>query len=309
MGDKKVRLYTIYTLCKENIDKLENCEITSKYENGKSVTVVRRWLNAKEALSNLCAIKAFKTEIMKIYEAVPTVYRDADWWENYFNSYSFAYQFGKIKDKLQAIIDVYESFGFEEQEIGIDVKLPDGDFSEFIGNVRSLEFIINQCPVLKREDGEIKFSNVDVGSTWLSFFVIGGGALMLAKSFAALLDKAIILKSHYTQTKMQEEQLRAMKLGNDTLEASLNTFKLLNENYMDDALDALEKEGEPYKNGEERDKTKKTLEKLIDLLDKGVEIYSSASSPKEIQLLFPTLETEKLLTSEDIKLLTKKEDE
>lgn len=304
-----MRLHTIYTLCKENIDKLENCEITTKHENAKYVTVVRKWTNAKEALCNLCAIKAFNAKIMEIYEAVPTVYRDVDGWENYFSNYSFSYEFGKIKDKLRTIIEVYESFGFEEQEIGIDVKLPDGDFSDFIGNARAFEFIINQCPVLKREDGEIKFNNVDVGSTWLSFFVIGGGALMLAKSFAALLDKAIILKSHLEQTKMQEEQLRAMKLGNDALEASLNTFKLLNENYMNNALDALEKEGTPYKDGEERDKTKKTLEKMIDLLDKGVEIYSSASSPKEIQLLFPTLETEKLLTTEEVKLLTKKEGE
>lgn len=43
-----MRLHTIYTLCKENIDKLENCEITTKHENAKYVTVVRKWTNAKD---------------------------------------------------------------------------------------------------------------------------------------------------------------------------------------------------------------------------------------------------------------------
>ena len=60
--------------------------------------------------------------------------------------------------------------------------------------------------------------------------------------------------------------------------------------------------------GEERDKTKKTLEKLIDLLDKGVEIYSSANAPEEIKLLFPALETEKLIESKEVKFLPAKEE-
>jgi len=304
-----MRLYSIYKLCKENIGALESGCIVTRYESGKWVLSANGWLQLKNALFNLYAISAFQEKIKEIYEAVPVIYGTTDKWEYAVKDTSISVSVTTLKNKVQGIIDVYESFGYEESEIGIDIKVPEGDLTDFVGNIKSLEFIFNQCPLLKSEDSEIKFNNVDVGSTWLTFFIIGGSAIILAKSIAALLDKAIVLKSHFTQTKMQEEQLRAMELGKEALEAAVNTFKTLNEKYMNDALNELEREDKPYKDGEERDKTKMTLEKLIDLLDKGVEIYSSASSPKEIQLLFPALETKKLISSEDIKLLTAKEDE
>lgn len=305
-----MRLYTIYKLCNNNMDSLKECQMNYSYENNVSIINVTGWHRAQEALNNLYAIKAFQSDIKRIYEEVPVIYRKDDSWKVASSKTNIRVYMGTLKDKLQGVVDVYESFGFDEAEIGIDVKMPKGDFADFSGNVKSLEYIINHCPILKSTDGEIKFSNVDVGSTWLTFMIVGVSATILAKNIATIVDKAIIIKSHWNQTKEQEEQLRTMGLANEVLETTVNSYKMLNNAYMDKALDELGEECKPYENGEERDKTKVTLEKMIDLLDKGMEIYSSINCPKEIQTLFPPLETESLIESNDIKLLaTNEEDE
>lgn len=304
-----MRLYTIYKLCKENINDLENCQMQYSFENSSSIINIYGWNRAKEALYNLYAIKAFRDIIIKIYDDVPVLYREKDEWKIKSNATNINENMIILINRMQGIIEVYESFGFDEGKIGIDIKMPGSNFSDFVSNIKSLEYIINQCPLLKRDDSEIKFNNVDVGSTWLTFIVVGTGAVVLAKNIAALVDKAIIIKSHWNQTKEQEEQLRTMGLANDVLETTINSYKILNEAYMDKALDELEEECSDYKNGEERDKTKMALGKMVDLLDKGMEIYSSANSPKEIQTLFPPLETERFIESQETKLLTANEDE
>ena len=62
------------------------------------------------------------------------------------------------------------------------------------------------------------------------------------------------------------------------------------------------------KDGEERGKVEKTLEKMVLLIDKGVEIYSSIETTNEVKALFPTNENNPILPDNIVKLLEKKED-
>lgn len=303
-----MRLYTIYKLCKSNIDNLKQCDINSDYLNGEFVTTVKGWLITKKSVEQLYTIKAFQDITLKIYEWVPIFYRDADQWKISGSSSGFAVDMQKLIQQVDAVIGVYESFGFEESKLGIDIRMPNGDFKDFVVNIKSLEYIFNQCPLLKVNDGEIRFNNVDVGSTWLTFLLIGTGATIIAQNLAALVDKAIALKSHLILLKQQEEALRKEQFQNDILEATKVTFNLLRETTINQYLDDLQSEEISFTDAEERDKTKLALEKLADLIDKGMEIYASIDSPDEIQVLFPTLETKGLLTDNIMKLLSTNEE-
>lgn len=75
---------------------------------------------------------------------------------------------------------------------------------------------------------------------------------------------------------------------------------------MTDTIVQLEEEIEPLNDGEERGKVEKSLEKLMELLDKGVEIYASLDSPKDVQVLFPEIGDTKKLPENILKFLEDK---
>lgn len=77
---------------------------------------------------------------------------------------------------------------------------------------------------------------------------------------------------------------------------------------LNDSVSDLESELGELQDGEERGKVEKTLEKMVMLMDKGVEIYSSIETPNKIKVLFPETKDNPILPDNLVKLLEKKED-
>ena len=120
----------------------------------------------------------------------------------------------------------------------------------------------------------------------------------ILKNLAILVDKTIQIKSHIKNIEQQEEVLRAKKLQNDVLESTLEGFRILKKHYYEEAVDSIEAENKdtPLKDGEERGKVEKCMEKLGELLDKG-----------DIQVLFPALQDKVELSDSVIKYIEDKQ--
>lgn len=301
-----MRLYMIYKICKKSIPALEQCEISDSYTDGQFILKVNGWISAKSSIEQLYSIEAFKEIAKKIYESVPVFYRNVNQWQCASKGIRFGSDMRTLIAEMGGVIKVYESFGYQKEQLGIDIKMPQGDFRDFAANIKALDYIFTQCPLLKVNDGEIKFSNVDVGSTWLTFFIVGAGATILAKNIAALVDKAIAIKSHLNNIKQQEELIRSSQTKNEILEETKKTFDILREAIIEQALEELQSNEVKIIGAEEKDKAKLALEKLAELIDKGMGIYASIDTPDEIQVLFPEVETERI-TDNVTKLLTENE--
>lgn len=113
---------------------------------------------------------------------------------------------------------------------------------------------------------------------------------MILNNTAALVDKALILHSHYASIRQQEETLKSRHLKNELTEAQIETFNLLRNTYMAAAISLLENDLGELNDPEERDKAERALEKLEMLLDKGCEIYATLDAPEEVQALFPEIQ-------------------
>ena len=178
-----------------------------------------------------------------------------------------------------------------------------------------VQFVFEQCPFLQSEESTIKFNCVDVGSQWLSFLVaasVGSAAVAyIFKNLASMLDRAIQLKSHMNNLKEQEALLRKANLSNDVLETTANAYKAIIEQYVTQAVKEIEEQNSENRlsDGEERGKAEKSLEKLAELMDKGVEIYTSIDTSKDIQVLFPTIDGGESLPSDIMKYLEDKRQE
>ena len=215
---------------------------------------------------------------------------------------------------MKTIIDLYESMGMNvDEKIGLDIKLPPyKDFSEFVEYVKDLELVLTKCPFFNIGEERLEFSNVDVGSSWLTFFVTGvvGGSILL-NNIAAFVDKCIILRKNFLTTKKQKQELEAGQKAIEHKEAILNYIDSLYRKEVDLAIKAMEeKTGYTVENkdGDENARIELCFSKMGELIDKGLQIYSTIDSPKEAQALFEPLETKYLSVEDTLRLLSEKEE-
>lgn len=89
----------------------------------------------------------------------------------------------------------------------------------------------------------------------------------------------------------------------------VETFKKSKQNLLDESVFELENDIGELRDGEERDKVKRTIEDMVVLMDKGVEIYSSIETPKDIKVLFPYEKDTAILPDKITKSIEKKEKE
>lgn len=290
-----MRLYNTYFICKNLYESLNGVEIKRNASNPK-VCTISNWLNYKEALMALRKIPIFKNEVDNIYNIIPVFVREK-------NTPSidadimgiFQTQNKALCSRVRTVIELYESMNLNGNKQGIDVKIPSSkDLKDYISNLKDIDFIFTQCPYLLSKDEKIEFDSVDVGSNWLNFVVaVTAGAPLafyILRNLALLLDKAMILKSHYTTIKAQEESLKIAQKKTELAFSEIEIFETLKKHYMQEAINELKEQISPVKDGEEEGKVEKSLEKLVGLLDKGVEIYASLDSPKDVQVLFPPID-------------------
>ncbi len=286
-----MRLYGMYYMCKEYIGLVKTMQVESRNENAVTIKFINGWKEKSQILNEIAKIPPLRENALKVYETIPTMYRDKD-------SFDIA---GKIAEgfiarkrdlmtAMDTVIKVYEAINIEQEKTdgGFDIKFPAFEnIKEFSRCLEDLDFVINQCPYLRRGDCEIKYGSVDVGSTWMTFLLIGSAASALLFNLSKLVDAAIKIKSHATTVKMQEEELRSMELKNDIADEVINAFKRMNRGITDRSIAELQQEIGELKDGEEIDKTRMSLEKLALWMDKGMQIYSTIDAPSEIKDLFP----------------------
>lgn len=305
----KMKLYNVYYLCKNLIDifKEKRIELTSNQE-----FYINNWDEYQSALQLLRQIPMFRNIADEVYETIPVFVRENPRPKVGTDTKNkFVKKNADIVNQINTIINLHESMNLEDTHKGIDIKIPAcNELKEYIWYLKEIDFILTQCPYLLCDNEKIRFANVDVGSNWLSFLieVSAGSAITfyIINNIAKLLDKAMILKSHYLSVKHQEETLKIAQKKAELTETEIEIFDTLKKHYMDETVSQLEEEIEPLKNGEERGKVEKSLEKLTTLLDKGVEIYASLDSPKDVQVLFPEMGETKKLPENILKFLEDK---
>ena len=307
-----MRLYGMYYTCKKHIEYVKNMKVTNKTTAREATWSIKSWAERSKVLNELAKMKPLRTPAREVYEAIPVVYRDQDEFDiSGTVKDRFVAARGKLIVAMETVIDMYETINPKkviDEDYGFDIKMPEfDDLGEFSKCMEDLDFVMKQCPYLNDKDGQIKYGSIDVGSTWLTFIIVGVGATTIMTNLAKIVDIAIKIKSHITTVKMQEEALRSVEIRDETAAEVLDAYKKANRILTQNSVAELERELGELKDGEEKDKAGKTLEKLGYWMDKGMQIYSSIDAPVEIKDVFPLQQETNFLSDDLIKLLENKE--
>lgn len=313
-----MKLRNIYVLCRNNIHAIESLMAENVSVNGRSASNVKGWEKCRKAIEELISVPALKEECEEILDNVPAIFITKDTFtlsnEEWRNLDDNRYN---LRRTMIDIMDLYQKMGVEtEEKIGLDIKLPKySDFGEFVKYINDIDFIFSKCPFLRSDDERLEFENVDVGSTWLTFFVIGAtitGESILLNNIAAFIDKCIIIRSHYLSCEKQKHDLEVEKQNEDEKAIILKYIDNLYKKEVACAIKDLE-EITNYKvenrDGDEIGRIEQCMGKLGGLIDEGLQICSTIDSPKEVKALFEPIEMKYLAVSEKLKLLEEKENE
>lgn len=303
----------MYYICKKYVQKVKDMALNPRTQNGNTIYFMDDWKDKSILLNKLANIPAIREKVKILYETIPVIYRD----QNKFDiSREQKSKFQVARDNLvvsmETIIELYESINTNKIEnkniVGFDVKLPAfEDVGEFSKCLEDLDFILKRCPYLRNTDCEIKYGSIDVGSTWLTFLVVGALGTTILTNLGKLVDTAVKIKSHFVTVKTQEELLQSIKIKNETAAEVLDVFKKLNRAFTDKYVEELEKELGELADGEEKDVMGRCLEKLSIWMNKGLQIYSSIEAPKEVKDVFPEQQDLSFLTDDIQKLIEEKE--
>lgn len=225
------------------------------------------------------------------------------------NANTFYRNFDKLYSKVSTITGLFDSIGYcqykddRNTENGIDIKLPPNiSLIEISKCTRDLNTIFTTCPLITANDGSVSFSAVDVGSVWFSFIVGGASVVAILHSIAALVDKALIIRSHYLTTKEQMEKIKTLAMGNEMLEGAQKINDSIGKELLNKVSSELASKNN-ITNPEDIERVKNSIKSLSDWMTKGLEVYASIEAPGEIKAVFPPVEKQALPDSA-IKLLT-----
>ena len=308
-GNLNMRLYNIYYTCKVALNGLNQIKIGTLENRTKKIN---NWSTIKEFLELLLNIDFIKDDAQKLYNVLSPLDREKSSpiiGDSTYNNFIVLYK--TLISKLESVVDLYESMKEGTSQVGIDIKIPPcSSLKEYIKVLNDIDFIFTQCPYLINEEEEIKYKGVDVGSDWVTFAIITSVAIssgfIILNNLASIINKAIALLSNKKILDMQAETLETMCMKNEATQETLDVFKKMKEITYKKYVDELQEELGKLENGEEEGKVSKSLEKLANLLDKGVEIHTSIETPKEIKVLFPYAETQQSLSDNLLKYIEDK---
>lgn len=206
-----VRLYNIYYICNITVENIRNIRFEM---NNRKAYNVSGWQDALESMLILRKVPFLLEYVDDIIKSVPAYVRADETPEIDSTTCSkVKSKFQKLQEKLETVIELYESIQKGEAQEGIDIKIPDCEsLKEYIQYMKDIDFVLSQCPFISKSEEEIVFNTVDVGSMWLSFFVKAAvGSHAILSIISKMTELALKVKSNNVVIKQQEEMLETMR--------------------------------------------------------------------------------------------------
>lgn len=307
-------------IIKLNYEKLE-LNTQEVIVNSTRYNEIKNWKEISDALFSLLRFPFLIDSIESLFECGANVRSNANNITIISSSFKdFENKFKIVKAKCEAILDYNDSKNCMSKDNNLYVKLPDelDDLNELEEIIKSLEYIFNKCPILNESYKKIGFVGVEHGSSWLVLSIIVTSLKLLPGALNNIAD--FIKKCN--EIRIQNRTIRKMDLDyyaalfDFTKEEFDEKIKIADKKIKEQQSEVcIEKFKEIEGIKKEKISPEDTLSithamvAMIDLIEKGVEIYSSDNVDDNVKTRFPAQEDFKKFRYQDVKLLDKEKEE
>lgn len=172
----------------------------------------------------------------------------------------------------------------EEQADSINIKLPPvNDFDELSKVSREIHLGLSQVIFNDEINGQTKIVSVENGSIWLNVLV-GTTAVTV---IASLVWASAVIYKKILEGKLLAEQVRGLKVKNDSLEDILAAQKKETEMMIQAEAEHINSEHFAEGSPENIERIKNSITTFADLIGRGAEIHPALVAPENVSNLFP----------------------
>jgi len=256
----------------------------SELVSNNSLFLISNLKELRLIISNLDSMNLFKTATTVLMDsAIFTTSNDTIRVQPNENSI-IVNELQILKSLIENFTEVLKSTVPEESTDSINIKLPPiNDFDELSKVSREIHLGLTQVIFNDEVGGQTRIISVENGSIWLNVLV-GTTAVTV---IASLVWSASVIYKKIQEGKLLEEQVRGLKVKNDSLEDILKAQKA-ETNLMIQA-EAEHVNSEHFKENapENIEKIKNSISIFADLIGKGAEIHPALVAPENVSNLFP----------------------
>lgn len=235
----------MYYICKTVSENWVEPDIDDQKQQGSaSFHYLKNWHEIKAVLDLLAPISSLNDEVNQIKGCLPS--------QGEFTGptcmfptgvrNTFTQKMSSLRLKVETIEGVLRN-NYNHDLVGIDIKLPHNmNLADMGRYIRDLDFIL-QCPLFVLDNTRIEVSSVDRGSIWINIGIVGTMVDFFVNRLSEIVDKILVIRSHYLTSKEQEARLRQLELKTEVLEGVVSGFELAHKTAKQEAIDTVLGEG------------------------------------------------------------------
>lgn len=173
-----------------------------------------------------------------------------------------------------------------ENSNSINIKLPPvKDFDDLANVSKEFHLALTQVLYIDEINGETKIESVDNGSIWINVLVGAAGLAVVA----SLVWSAAVVYKKILEGKLLAEQVRSLKIKNDSLEDILKAQKEATSALIQAEAEHIQSEHFQEKIPENLERIKNSIKLFADIIDRGAEIHPAIVAPEQVSNLFPDM--------------------
>lgn len=261
------------------------------------IWTIKQLPNANNTLYEISNLKELRViisdlESMRLFESVTKILLDSaifttsnDTIKVQANENSLiSIQLNLLKSLIENFYEVLKSTVPEESIDSINIKLPPvNDFDELSKVSREIHVGLTQVIFNEEVNGQTRIISVENGSIWLNVLV-GTTAVTV---IASLVWSAAVIFKKIQEGKLLEEQVRGLKVKNESLEDILKAQKAETNLMIQAEAEHLNSEHFKVNAPENIQKIKNSITIFAELIGKGAEIHPALVAPENVSNLFP----------------------
>lgn len=268
----------------QNIEKRLIWNSTALSINNTTLYEITNLKEIRNIISTLDSMNLFESITNKLLDsAIFTTSNDSARVQSAENTIIVT-QLNLLKNLIENFSEVLKSTVPEETVDSINIKLPSiNDFDELSKVSRDIHIGLTQVIFNDEIEGQTRIISVENGSIWLNVLV-GTTAVTV---IASLVWSAAVIYKKIQEGKLLEEQVRGLKVKNESLEDILKAQKAETSLMIQSEAEHVNSEHFKINAPENIEKIKNSITIFAELIGKGAEIHPALVAPESVSNLFP----------------------